>query len=85
VVCAFVNDEISAGTLEKLADEGIELIALRCSGFNNVDLKAAAKLNIRVARVPAYSPHAVAEHTLGLMLGLNRNLHRAYNRIREGS
>ena len=84
-VCAFVNDEINAKTLESLADHGVKLVALRCSGFNNVDLKAAARLGITVARVPAYSPNAVAEHTLGLILALNRNLYRAYNRVREGN
>jgi D-lactate dehydrogenase len=63
----------------------VQLIALRCAGYNNVDLKAAAKLGVTVVRVPGYSPHAVAEHTLGLMLALNRKLHRAYNRVREGN
>jgi D-lactate dehydrogenase len=84
-VCAFVNDRLDAKVLEALAGEGIRLIALRCAGFNNVDLAAAQRLGLAVTRVPAYSPHAVAEHTVALMLALNRNLHRAYNRVREGN
>ncbi len=82
-VCAFVNDQVDARVLSDLADGGVELIALRSAGFNNVDLPAAEELGITVARVPAYSPHAVAEHTLALILGLNRQTHRAYNRVRE--
>ncbi len=85
VVCAFVNDIIDADTLQRLAAAGVRLVALRCAGFNNVDLAAAARLNIAVGRVPAYSPHAVAEHTLALVLALNRHIHRAYNRVREGN
>ncbi|MDC0937001.1 2-hydroxyacid dehydrogenase [Pirellulales bacterium] len=85
VVCAFVNDRIDAQVVQRLASQGTRLIALRCSGFNNVDLAAAAKHGIVVARVPAYSPHAVAEHTLALLLALNRRIHRAYNRVREGN
>jgi D-lactate dehydrogenase len=83
VVCAFVQDDMSAETLKPLKERGVELIALRCAGFNNVDLKKAAELGITVVRVPAYSPHAVAEHTVGLMLALNRKIHRAHNRIIE--
>jgi len=85
VVSAFVNDRLDAEVLEILAQGGTQLIALRCAGFNNVDLTAAQKLGIKVVRVPAYSPYAVAEHTLALMLGLNRKLYRAYNRVREGN
>lgn len=84
-VCVFVNDRLDAAVLEALAPAGIRLVALRCAGFNNVDLAAAQRLGITVARVPAYSPHAVAEHTVALMLALNRKLHRAYNRVREGN
>ncbi|KAM3093138.1 2-hydroxyacid dehydrogenase [Phormidesmis sp. 146-35] len=84
-VCVFVNDQLDAHVLEILASHGTRLIALRCAGFNNIDLKAAVKLKLRVVRVPAYSPHAVAEHTIGLMLTLNRKIHRAYNRVREGN
>jgi len=84
-VCAFVNDTLDALCLERLARGGVRLIALRCAGFNNVDLKAARANGIAVARVPAYSPHAVAEHTLALILTLNRKTHRAYNRVREGN
>jgi len=85
VVSAFVNDRLDAPVLELLAKGGTKLIALRCAGFNNVDLNAANQLGIKVVRVPAYSPYAVAEHTVGLMLALNRKLYRAYNRIREGN
>ncbi|WP_243368659.1 2-hydroxyacid dehydrogenase [Microvirga solisilvae] len=84
-VCAFVNDEVTADVLENLASKGIKLVALRSAGFNNVDLTAAKRFGITIARVPAYSPHAVAEHTLALILALNRKTHRAYNRIREGN
>ncbi|MCR9141637.1 MAG: 2-hydroxyacid dehydrogenase [bacterium] len=83
-VCVFVNDTLDAATLEILAAEGIQLIALRCAGFNNVDLNAAGALGLRIVRVPAYSPHAVAEHALALLLTLNRKTHKAYNRVREG-
>jgi D-lactate dehydrogenase len=84
-VCPFVNDELPAGVLENLAAGGVRFVALRCAGFNNVDLAAAKRCGVRVARVPAYSPHAVAEHTLALMLCLNRKIHRAYNRVRDGN
>jgi len=84
-VCAFVNDELGRANLEALAGRGVRLVALRCAGFNNVDLAAAEALGVRVARVPAYSPHAVAEHAVALMLTLNRQIHRAYNRVREGN
>lgn len=82
-VCCFVNDHVDATVLQQLADLGIKLIALRCAGFNQVDLVAAKKLGLMIARVAEYSPHAVAEHALGLILMLNRNLHRAYHRVRE--
>lgn len=84
-VCAFVNDHLDAAVLEALAGRGVRLVALRCAGFNNVDLAAARDLGMTVARVPAYSPHAVAEHTVAMILTLNRNIHRAYNRVREGN
>lgn len=84
-VCAFVNDALSAEVLQALAGGGIRLVALRCTGFNNVDLTAARTLGITVARVPEYSPHAVAEHAVTLVLALNRNIHRAYARVREGN
>ncbi len=84
-VCVFVNDVVDAGVIARLGDMGVGLIALRCAGFNNVDLTAAANAGLSVARVPDYSPFAVAEHTVALMLGLNRHLHRAYNRVREGN
>jgi len=85
VVSAFVNDRLDEPVLKALAEGGTKLIALRCAGFNNVDLPAAKQLGIKVMRVPAYSPYAVAEHTVGLMLALNRKLYRAYNRVREGN
>jgi D-lactate dehydrogenase len=84
-VCVFVNDHLGADVLERLAAGGTRVVALRCAGFNNVALAAAARLGFTVVRVPAYSPNAVAEHTVGLMLALNRKLHRAYNRVREGN
>jgi D-lactate dehydrogenase len=84
-VCVFVNDELNRETLTKIAQGGTKLIALRCAGFNNVDIKAAKELGLTVVRVPAYSPYAVAEHTVALILTLNRKLHRAYNRVREGN
>lgn len=84
VVCAFINDELDATVLERLAAGGTRLVALRSAGYNHVDLDAARRLNLAVVRVPAYSPHAVAEHAVALILALNRRLHRAYNRTREG-
>ena len=84
-VCVFVNDKINADTLQSLNEQGIRLLTLRCAGFNNVDLEAAEKYNVTVLRVPAYSPEAVAEHALALILTLNRKTHKAYNRIREGN
>jgi D-lactate dehydrogenase len=84
-VCAFVNDNLGAEVLEALAAGGTRLIALRSAGFNHVDLVAAERLGLIVARVPAYSPHAVAEHALGLILTLNRKIHRAHARVREGN
>ncbi|MNF55669.1 MULTISPECIES: 2-hydroxyacid dehydrogenase [unclassified Pseudomonas] len=84
VVCAFINDDLSAPVLEQLAAGGTRLIALRSAGYNHVDLAAAKRLGLSVVRVPAYSPHAVAEHAVALILALNRRLHRAYNRTREG-
>lgn len=83
VVCIFVNDLVDRSCLEILAQVGVKLIALRCAGYNNLDLAAAKDLNLRVTRVPAYSPHAVAEHTIGLLLALNRKIFRAYNRVRD--
>ena len=84
-VCAFVNDELDAGVLGTLAAGGTRLVALRSAGFNNVELDAAAALGITVSRVPAYSPYAVVEHTIGLILTLDRRLHRAHARVREGN
>ena len=84
-VCVFVNDCLDAAVLAALAASGTRLVALRCAGFNNVDLGAAARLGIAVVRVPAYSPHAVAEFTIGLLLALDRNIHRAWARVRENN
>ena len=84
-VCAFVNDRLDAPVLERLAQGGTRLVALRCAGFNNVDLRAAERLGIAVARVPAYSPHAVSEFTLALLLALDRRIHRAWARVRENN
>lgn len=84
-ICVFVNDRVDAAVVAKLAKSGIRLIALRCAGYNNVDLKSLADHGLTLVRVPGYSPYAVAEHTVGLMLALNRKLHRAYNRVREGN
>lgn len=83
IVCVFVNDRLDAPCLEQLHRAGVRLVALRCAGFNNVDLVAARALGLAVVRVPAYSPYAVAEHTVALLLALNRKIHRAYNRVRE--
>ncbi|MFO0547761.1 MAG: D-lactate dehydrogenase family protein [Polyangiaceae bacterium] len=85
IVCAFVNDDLGASVIEELAARGTRLIAMRCAGYNNVAIEAAAAANIPVVRVPAYSPHAVAEHTLALLLTLVRRTHRAYARVREGN
>ncbi len=82
-VCVFVNDRVEAVCLDALKQLGVRHVALRCAGFNNVDLEVAKRLGITVTRVPAYSPHAVAEHALALLLTLNRRIHRAYNRVRE--
>lgn len=84
-VCAFVNDDLSKPVLQELASNGVRLIAMRCAGFDKVDLNAAKALNIQVVRVPAYSPEAIAEHALGLMLSLNRKIHRAYQRTRDAN
>ncbi len=84
-VCVFVNDPLDASVLEQLSAGGVRLIALRCAGYNNVDLPAARRLGLTVVRVPVYSPHAVAEHAVALILALNRKIHRAYNRVREGN
>jgi D-lactate dehydrogenase len=82
-VCVFVNDVVDLACLQVLANQGTELVALRCTGFDNVDLPAARELGIAVTRVPFYSPHAVAEHAVALLLTLNRKIHRAFNRVRE--
>ena len=82
-VCVFVNDRVDRPCLEALAALGVKLVALRCTGFNNVDLAAAKELGFTVTRVPAYSPYAVAEHAVALLLTLNRKIHRAFNRVRE--
>jgi len=84
-VCAFVNDKLSAPVLETLAAAGTRFIVLRSAGFNHVDLAAARRLGLRVARVPAYSPHAVAEHAAALILALNRKICRAHARVRDGN
>ena len=84
-VCVFVNDHVDVTVIARLRSLGVRLIALRCAGYNNVDFSAATKEGITVVRVPAYSPSAVAEHTIALMLALNRKVHRAYNRVREGN
>ncbi len=83
VICVFVNDIVDADVLKQLKAQGVKHVALRCAGFNNVDLSMAKQLNIHISRVPAYSPEAVAEHTLALILTLNRKLHKAYNRVKE--
>ncbi len=84
-VCVFVNDKIDKEVIKILSENSIKLIALRCAGFNNVDLKAAQEKNIKIIRVPAYSPEAVAEHAVALILTLNRKTHKAYNRVRENN
>ena len=82
-ICVFVNDKLNRQVLEGLSKKNIKYVALRCAGFNNVDLDAARELGINVCRVPAYSPEAVAEHALALIMTLNRKTHKAYNRVRE--
>lgn len=82
-VCVFVNDKLTEEVISQLAAKGVQVIALRCAGFNNVDLEAAKKHGISVCRVPAYSPEAVAEHAVAMLLTLNRKTHKAYNRVRE--
>jgi D-lactate dehydrogenase len=82
-VCVFVNDQLNRPCLELLASLGVELVALRCTGFNNVDVDAAKELKLTVTRVPVYSPYAIAEHAVALLLTLNRKTHRAFNRVRE--
>ena len=84
-VCVFVNDRLNRQTIEALSQQGVKLIALRCAGYNNVDLDAAEEFKLDVVRVPAYSPYAVAEHAIALILTLNRKIHRAYYRVREGN
>jgi len=84
-VCVFVNDEVNQETIEKLAAGGVEIIATRSAGYNQIDLEAAEKNNICVVRVPAYSPNAVSEFTVGLILTLERQIHRAYNRVRDNN
>ena len=84
-ICVFVNDRITRAVIATLKSNGVKLIALRCAGFNNVDIDAAKANNIAVVRVPAYSPYAVAEHAIALILTLNRKTHKAYNRVREGN
>ncbi|MGL4474160.1 MAG: 2-hydroxyacid dehydrogenase [Shewanella sp.] len=85
VICAFVNDDLSAEILTELAEHGTKIIAMRCAGFNNVDLVAAKRLGIHVVNVPAYSPESVAEHTIALILTLNRKIHKAYQRTRDAN
>lgn len=84
-VCAFVNDRLNAKVLTQLHEKEIRLVALRCAGFNNVDLPKAKELGITIVRVPSYSPEAVAEHAVALILSLNRKTNKAYNRVREGN
>ena len=85
VVCAFVNDDLSRPVLADLAANGTKVLAMRCAGYNNVDLAAAKELGLKVVRVPAYSPEAVAEHAVGLMMTLNRRIHKAYQRTRDAN
>lgn len=84
-ICIFVNDVVNAAVIDTLAKGGVKIIALRCAGFNNVDLHRAEEKGISICRVPAYSPYAVAEYALGLILSLNRKYHRAHSRVREGN
>jgi D-lactate dehydrogenase len=83
VACVFVNDRLDRPCLKALVDAGVKMVAFRCAGFNNLDADAAKELGLTVVRVPAYSPYAVAEHVVALLLALNRKIHRAYNRVRE--
>jgi len=85
IICVFVNDILDANVIAELHAMGVEMIAFRCAGFNNIDLEACKKHGLSVARVPAYSPYAVAEHAAALMLALNRKVHRSYNRVRENN
>lgn len=85
VVCVFVNDELQSNVIQQLDEMNVRMIALRCAGFNNVDLEACREHGLPVVRVPEYSPFAVAEHTFGLILTLNRKIHKAFNRVREGN
>ncbi|KXF80957.1 2-hydroxyacid dehydrogenase [Enterovibrio coralii] len=84
-VCAFVNDDLDANVLKELSSHGVKVIAMRCAGYDKLDVEAAKALNIQVMRVPAYSPESIAEHTVGLMLSLNRHIHRAYQRTRDAN
>ncbi len=84
VICCFVNDDLRAPVLQRLAQLGVRFVALRCAGYNHVDLACAKNLGIQVARVPEYSPFSVAEHAVALLLSLNRHIHRAHQRVREG-
>jgi len=84
-ICVFVNDKLDEKVIKKLAENNVKHIALRCAGYNNLDLEAANRYNVKVTRVPAYSPQAVAEHALSLILTLNRKTHKSYNRIKEGN
>jgi D-lactate dehydrogenase len=84
-ICTFVNDSLNNETLHILKSHQVRLIVLRCAGFNNVDIVTAQRLGIAIGRVPSYSPEAVAEHAMALMLSLNRHVHRAYSRVREGN
>lgn len=84
-ICAFVNDTLNAAVLHALKKCGVRVVALRCAGYNHIDLKEAKALGLAVVRVPSYSPRAVAEHALALIMGLNRKTHKAYNRVREGN
>lgn len=84
-VCGFVNDELGAAVLEQLKASGVKIVALRCAGYNNVDLSAAKRLGIAVTRVPSYSPHAVSEFTIALLLALDRKIPRAWARVRENN
>jgi D-lactate dehydrogenase len=84
-ICVFVNDDLNRDVLTELKSIGVKYIVLRCAGFNNLDLAACKELGLRCARVPSYSPEAVAEHTVALMMTLNRRIHKAYNRTKEGN